>query len=141
MADESRPGIPLPYVRHMLVCEHAEPSPLNPRRANIYGLFSIIVIRTDSASFPCRFGFTVYIALTECRGDGTGRIVVSDPDAGEVCYRGAPHRIRLSANPLDVHAVIFRVSECVVPRPGLYWIEFEFEGVVLRQEPIQVVAR
>lgn len=141
MSDELKPRLPLPYVRHMLICEHAEPSQHNPRRANIFGLFSNIVVRDESIRFPCRLGFTVYVALTECRGDGTGRIVVSDPESGDVCYRGAPHRLRFSRNPLEVHAVIFRVSECILPQPGLYWIEFEFDGVVLRQEPIQVVVR
>ena len=141
MADETRPGIPLPFVRHMLVCEHAEPAPHNAKRANVFGLFSNIVLRGESARFPIGMGFTVYVVLTECRGDGTVRILVSDAESGEICYRGTPHRAKLSSNPLDVHAAIFRVSECMLTHPGLYWIEFEFEGVVLRQEPIHVVVR
>lgn len=79
--------------------------------------------------------------MTECRGDGTGRIIVSDAESGDVCYAGMPHRIVLSANPLAVHEIIIRVPSCELPRPGIYLIEFEFEGVVLAQESLVVQVR
>lgn len=131
----------LPFVRHMLICEHAEPSRHNPRRADIFGLFANVVLRDGLARFPCSIGFSVYVMLTDCRQDGVGRIVVSDAESGEACYSGIPHRVLLNANPLEVHGVIFRIPECHLPRPGLYWIELEFNGTVLCQEPILLAVR
>src|SRR5437868_66455 len=105
----------------MIVCEHAETARNNPRRANIFGVFANVVLPLEKASFPCGFSFSVYVMLSECRGDGVGRIIVSDGESNETIHGGLPHRLRLSTNPLDVHGAIFRVPECPLPRPGLYW--------------------
>ncbi|HEX5102957.1 MAG TPA: hypothetical protein VFV87_04055 [Pirellulaceae bacterium] len=141
MAEEAKPSGLLPFVRHMIVCEHAEPSPSNPRRTNVYGIFSSIVVHGDAGAFPRSVGFSVYLSLTECRGDGEGRVIVSDAESGDMCYAGAPHDIILSTNPLAIHEVIIRIPLCELPHPGVYLIAFEFDGVVLSQESLVVVVR
>jgi hypothetical protein len=141
MTDEQKPSGLFPFVRHMIVCEHAEPSRNNPRRANLFAVLANVILPSESASFPCGFGFSVYVMLTECRGDGIGRIVVSEGESGDIIHSGMPHRILLGTDPLEVHGVIFRIPECSLPHPGLYWVEFEFDGAVLWQEPILVVVR
>jgi hypothetical protein len=141
LKDESKPGGLLPFVRHLIVCEHAEAASHNPRRANLFGVLANVVLPGESAHFPCGFGFSVYVMLSECRGDGVGRIIVSEAESGETIHSGTPHRILVGRDPLEVHGVIFRIYECMLPRPGLYWIEFEFDGAILWQEPILVVVR
>ena len=125
----------------MFVCEHAEPARNNPRRANVFGVFANVILPGNEATFPWGFGFSVYAMLTECRGSGTGRIVVTEAETGELIHGGTPQHILLGIDPLEVHGVIFRIPECRLPRPGLYWIEFEFDGAVLWQEPILVAVR
>ena len=49
--------------------------------------------------------------------------------------------MQFGRDPLEVHGAIFRVPQCMLPRPGVYWIEFEFEATVLWQEPILIVLR
>ena len=141
MADQDKPSGLLPLVRHMLVCEHAEATPSNPRRANIYALFANVVVKNVAGAFPCRIGFSVYVMLTDCRRSGTGRIVVTEASSGEVCYNGIPFQVVLSSDPLEVYGLVFRIADCVIPRAGLYWIEFEFNGVPIGQEPILVKVR
>jgi hypothetical protein len=125
----------------MIVCEHAESSRTNPHRVNVFGIVRNVVVQKANASFPHNFGFEVYVALTECRGPGTARIIVSHEESGQVCYGGVPHIIPLDADLLRVQHMVFRVPQCELPGPGLYWIELEIDGVVLKQEPIIVVVR
>jgi hypothetical protein len=125
----------------MLVCEHAEADPRNPRRANLYGLFANVLVKGGTETFPCSFGFTVYVMLSDCRHSGSGRVVVTEAATGEICYNGEPYEVALSSNPLEVYGLFFRIAECVVPRAGLYWVEFEFDGALIGQEPLLVKAR
>lgn len=141
MLESDKPSELLPYVRHMLVCEHAEPSAHNPLRTNVFGIFATAVVNSNAASFPCSFGFSVYVMLSGCRRSGRGRIVVSEAESAEVCYNGVPFQVALSADPLEIYGLVFRIAECVIPRVGLYWIEFEFDGVSIGQEPILVKLR
>ena len=141
MTDEQKPSSLLPFVRHMLVCEHAEPSARNPLRTNVFGIFANAVVKGDAGSFPCSLGFSVYVMLSDCRRSGSGRVVVTEAESAGVCYNGIPFQIALSADPLEIHGLVFRIAECVIPRAGLYWIEFEFDGVSIGQEPILVKTR
>ena len=141
MADESKPSGLLPLVRHMIICEDAESSASNPRRTNVLGIFTNVVIRGEVTGFPRGLGFSVYLSLTECRHGGVGRIIVFDPESGDVIYAGMPHRLALGPDPLAVHEIIIRVPHCEIHRPGLYLIEFEFDGVVLYEQSLHVVVR
>jgi hypothetical protein len=79
--------------------------------------------------------------LSDCRKSGTARIIVTEAESGDVCYGGAPYRIELSSDPLELYGLVFRVAQCQIPRAGVYWIEFEFDGVSIGQESILVSVR
>jgi len=79
--------------------------------------------------------------LSDCRRSGSGRIIVSEASSGEVCYDGVPFHVVLSPDPLEIYGLFFRIAECVIPRTGLYWVEFEFDGVQIGEEPILVKMR
>jgi hypothetical protein len=125
----------------MLVCEHAEPARHNRLRTNIYGVIANVFLDAEAGRFPCGFGFSVYVMLSDCRGSGTARIIATEAESGEVCYSDVPFRIELSSDPLEIFGFVFRVPQCLIPRPGVYWIELEFEGVLIGQEPILVSVR
>jgi len=141
VTDESKPSGLLPFVRHMVLCEHAEASPNNPRKTNILGVITRAVVTGNAADFPRNFGFTVYLLLTECRGDGRARIIVSEGESQRICYAGPAHALLLGPDPLALHEVIIRVPKCQIPQLGIYLVEFEFEGVVLSQESFSVAVR
>jgi hypothetical protein len=110
MADEQEPSGLLPFVRQMIVCEHAEPARHNPRRTNIFGVFANVYLDVESGRFPCGLGFSVYVMLSDCRKSGTARIIVSDAESGHVCYSGAPYRVELASDPLELCGLVFRVA-------------------------------
>lgn len=87
---------------------------------------------------PLQHSFSIYLALTEGRGTGEARIVVTSADTGQPTYIGRPHRIEFDANPLKVKGVIFRIASCAFPQPGLYWVEFRFNDYTLTRQPLLV---
>ena len=97
--------------------------------------------RNSLVDFPCILGCTVYLMLSDCRRSGSGRIIVIEAVSGEVCYSGVPFHVSLSSDPLVTYGLIFRIAECSIARAGLYWVEFEFDGVSIGQEPILVKVR
>jgi hypothetical protein len=126
----------LPFVRHMLLCDDVRPVAKNSRKVTVYGLTS--TIRIGDKGFPATYGFSVYLQLTEGRGEGRGRIVVVDSQSGERCYEGHDHRLVFGSNPLKVYGALIRIPQCEFPGPGLFWVEFWYEERLLSREPMLV---
>ena len=127
-----------PFVRHMLLCDDVRTNPADPRKVIVYGLVNEIRSTATEPSWPVRHSFSVYLALTEGRGAGEGRIVVTAADSGRPTYTGHPHRIEFEADPLKVKGVIFRIVNCSFPQAGLYWVEFRFNDHSIARQPLLV---
>jgi hypothetical protein len=120
----------------MLLCDDARPAQPNSRKVTVYGLTS--TIHVGAGPFPVSYGFSVYLQLTEGRGQGVGRILVIHSESGEVCHEGQEHRLTFTADPLEVHAAVFRIACCEFPSRGLYWVEFWYDEELLAREPLLV---
>src|SRR5438034_1245384 len=118
MTDERRPAGLSPYVRHMLLCDDARAAPNNPRKVTVYGLLSTIDV---AGAFPANFGFSVYLLLTEGRGDGRARIRIVNAETDQVCYQGPDYRLVFAGDPLKVYGMVIRIAQCEFPSQGLYW--------------------
>ena len=130
-----------PVVRLMLLCDRAAPDPDNPRKTNIYGVVSTIAVEAGAA-FPVHHPeISVYLLLTEGRGTGQGRIVVVNADTEEPAFSSAAHPITFGPDPLALQGRCFRILDCTFPAPGLYWVEFRFNGKVLARQPLEVKQR
>jgi hypothetical protein len=127
-----------PNVRHMLLCDDVRPDPENPGKLNVLGLVSSIR-STAEPPFPLRHPqLCLYLQVTEGRGKGNVRIVVREADSEVVVSATPPRELTFAGSPLSVAAMLFRVQDCVFPRPGLYWVQFCFGEQVLAQEPLLV---
>jgi hypothetical protein len=125
-----------PFVRHMLVCDDARPNPADPRKVVVYNLVSEIRATGGAAGYPLNHSFAVYIAVTEGRGTGEGRIAVTSADTGKECYLGQPHPIVFGNDPLKVYGLIFHITTCTFPQPGFYWVEMRYNGTAIAREPL-----
>jgi hypothetical protein len=41
--------------------------------------------------------------------------------------------------PTDRHkhsTLLFRMGDCIFPRPGLYWVEFHCDGIEILRQPL-----
>lgn len=125
-----------PFIRHMLLCEAVRPRPADPRKVDVLGLLSSV--RVADGAFPAAVSFSVYLATTGGRGSGEARIVVVDADSGAEVYAGDAHRLHFPPDPVQVTGMIFRIPACWLPRPGLYWVEFRYDGTMVSRQPLLV---
>ena len=66
------------------------------------------------------------------------QVVIREADTGRPVAGNRPHQVAFPADPLPVHGMVIRLLDCVFPRPGLYHVEFRFEGEVIAHEPLLV---
>jgi len=125
-----------PIVRYMLLCEDCLTDPKNPRRISIAGLLSHFNA-VDDPPYPafCE-ELCVFLALTEGRGQGRGKIVCTYEESGQKIWESREHFIEFGPDPLEVTAVLFRICRFWFPHPGRYLIEFWYDGVKVEERPL-----
>ena len=125
-----------PVVRHLLVCEDLIRDPTNPQRVTLVNLIGHI--RSPfQPPFPYRREeLCVFVQLTEGRGVGDVWIAVEQADTERTILRNPTHRVSFSPNPVEVAGLSFRIRKWTFPSPGLYWVQFWYNGTMLAREPI-----
>jgi hypothetical protein len=123
-----------PVVRHMLLCEDVRRRQNNAFKYDVLGVFGIA---RPVADFPLRLSFCVFLEMTG-RGTGRGNVCVVDADTDDIVYQGTEHTMVFGADPLQSHAVAIRIVSCSLDSPGLYWVEFMYNGEQLQREALLV---
>jgi hypothetical protein len=123
-----------PKVRQMIVCEDARSRIGSPTKIDVFG----IINKLAAKSFPFNLSFAVYLCLTNARGTGQGRLVVSKGVAEDGVYVGDLHQFEFGDDPLALHPFLIRVFSCRLPEPGHYSVEFLYNEVILESCAILV---
>src|SRR5262245_34833627 len=114
----------LPLVRYMIPCNDWGLDPANPHRINIYGLLSNID-SLDQPAYPLVVPeLCVFVALTEGRGSGEGRIACVLDESAQTVFETGQRPIPFGPDPLAIVGVPFRIRDCPFPRPGVYLVQF-----------------
>ena len=125
-----------PVIRQMILCDDITADPARPLKVSILGLITYID-PADDPPYPLLYReLCVYLKLSGCRGAGTGWIQVRNADSGTPVCRTPARPLQLPTDPLRVVGRIFRVRDCRFPELGLYEVEFWYDGMMLRQEPV-----
>ena len=129
-----------PIIRHMIVCDDVAPGDATRASFNVLGV--VHTIRPGPGqTFPLHHsGLCVYLMLTGGVGTGAIQIRVVEADTGVDLFGSPVHQVTFPTDRHEVSGIVFRVTGCVFPRPGLYWVEFHHDGVVVGQESIVVRA-
>jgi hypothetical protein len=77
--------------------------------------------------------FSVYLCLTDARGIGAGRIVVSAEETNEVVYLGELHSYDFGNDPIELSGFVIRVPLCLFPTPGVYRVEFVYNEAAVKE--------
>jgi hypothetical protein len=126
----------LPVVRYMLLSEELEVHLDNPQLVNVIGLLSN-VRSAEEPPFPlCYRQLCVFIALTEGRGRGIGRVDCCYEETDQITFASQNQNLRFPADPLDVVPVLFRLRECNFRFPGRYSVRFWYNGHKLAECPL-----
>lgn len=125
-----------PTVRYLIVCEDVKPDPDHPRRVSLHGLISAIR-SVDHPPFPLLYReLCVFLQLTECRGDAESRIEIQHADSHRIVFRTRTRTISFGNDPLEVIGVTFRIRNCLFHEPGLYWVQFWYNELMIAQQPL-----
>ncbi len=127
-----------PVVRLMLLCDEVAHDPDNPLKVNVFGLVSTLHATSDPP-FPLRHTqLCVYLQVTGGRGTGQGEVVAIHADSDQVAFRSPATALTFGGDPLAVLGLVFRLRDCPFPEPGLYWVQFRYNGTLLAQQPLVV---
>lgn len=122
-----------PVVRYMLLCEDWHVNPQNERRVTIVGLISNIHA-LDVPPYPLRYReLCVFLALTEGRGQGEGQIQCVFEETGQRVFQTPRRPISFGDDPLEVVGIPFRIRDCRFPFPGMYSVQFWYNGVMIEE--------
>jgi hypothetical protein len=120
----------------MLLCDDYSVDLGNERRYTIHGLMSSIRA-IDDPPYPLLYeGFCVFLALTSLHRAGVARIVCVDQASGQAVFATPECAIPQSSNPLNVEGVGFRIRNCLFPHPGMYSVQFLYEGRLVHECPL-----
>jgi hypothetical protein len=124
-----------PVVRHMLLCEVVRTRRSNPFKFDLLGVLSTL---RPVGEFPLRLSFSVFLQSTGGRGSGLGSVRVIEADTDDVLYDGNEHTFIFDPDPTHIHAARIRIVSCTFEGPGLYWVDFMYNGEHLSREPLLV---
>ena len=127
-----------PIVRYMLLCDDWQLDPDNNRRVTIIGLVSNIRSLEDPP-YPLFYReLCVFLALTEGRGQGEGKIVCVFEETGAKLFETRPRPITFGPDQHEVLGVPFRIRNCSFPRAGVYSVQFWYEGELVEERPLRM---
>jgi hypothetical protein len=127
-----------PVVRYMLLCEDWRLGPDQNRRITIIGLISNINAVDDP---PCPLLYEemcVFLALTEGYGLGQAKIVCVFEETGATIFETHSRPIPFGPDPLEVIGAPFRIRGCIFPQPGVYSVQFWYEGELIEERPLRL---
>jgi hypothetical protein len=127
-----------PIVRYMLLCDDWQWDPANRRRVTIIGLITNIHSLAEPP-YPLLYRqLCVFLALTEGRGQGEGKIVCRFPETGQQLFETPGRPIAFGRDPLRVVALGFRIKDISFPQSGLYTVQFWYDGEFVEERPLRM---
>jgi|SRR5579871_2206079 len=129
---------PLPSLRNLIVCEDILTNTSNPPQTTLMNLLTFIRA-TGKPPYPLRLPrLSVFARITECRGPAVVRVEVreDEAEAEEAVFATRPRRVLFPNDPLAVYNLRFRMTQCLFPRSGLYWVRLLYEDRLLGQQPL-----
>lgn len=127
-----------PSVRYMILCEDWSTDPSRPHRVSIHGLLSNIR-SLEQPPYPLVYQeLCVFLALTECRGTGTAQSICVFEETSQKIFETPPHQVDLGTDPLEVVGLPFRIRDCHFPHPGVYSIQFWYNGEKVEERPLHL---
>jgi hypothetical protein len=131
-----RTPLTAPIVRDMVICDDCRSDPNNSHLAIIVGVLNNIN-SIDLPSYPLLYRkMCVFLALTEGRGHGEGQIVCVIEETGQEVFATPKREITFGPDPLAIEGVVFRIRDCPFPVPGMYSIQFWYNGVEASEHPL-----
>jgi hypothetical protein len=122
----------------MFLCEDWSVDVVPAQRLTIQGLITGIHSLEDPP-FPLLYEeICVFLLLMNGRGKGKAHIVCVDEDSDQRVFRTATRTIEFEPDPLEVVGVPFRIRNFLFPFPGVYLVQFWYDGELLVELPLRL---
>lgn len=122
----------------MLLCDEIVADPIQPNKFELRGLIHAIRLKEPIRLPAVIDQLCVLLYLTGGRGVGNLQIVGLEADTDREVFVSLHYRIEYPPDPLELVTRSFRLRQCIVPRPGLYWIQLKHNGRTLTEQPLTV---
>jgi hypothetical protein len=125
----------IPVVRQMVLCEEVVREGEGGRSVSLLRLVANIR-PTHEPPYPHVLPrLSIYIQLTACRGPAQVRFRVIHANSNVVVWQGPPRTVMFPNDPLHVAGFSQQILNLPLALPGLYEVEFEYNGQVLETRP------
>jgi hypothetical protein len=131
-------AIPLPVVRHLLLCRDVQSDAQEPYQLDVMGFTGRLRVPANATGQVAVARLCALAMLTEVRHAGLVQIGLFLADTGKVAYLGRQHRVVAGSSPLALLPVLIRLPSFFLPHAGLYMVEFRYNGIGIAQEPLIV---
>lgn len=128
-----------PVVQYMILCDDVLPDPQRPGKLMIVGLTTLLRW-PEGSTIPLRLEkLVVLLILSDGRGTGTAEIVCINEETGKQLFGSGARPLSFEGkDPSLPYGVTFKVLNCRFPDPGVYSVQFHFDGQVLSKQTIIV---
>jgi hypothetical protein len=127
-----------PVAKSMILCEDVLPGPPGTANVHLMNVFSAIRPRS-TPPYPFRLAqLCVFLQLTDAEGEAPGQIVARRAESDHVLFASQKNHIRFEDR-LQSKWVLFRITDCPFPGPGLYFIEFHCADRWVADQPVFLV--
>jgi hypothetical protein len=127
----------VPEAKPLLLCEEVVSDP-NSGNVHLVGLFTAIRPQSQPP-YPHRHpSFCVFVQLSDAVGELPSYLEIIEASSDEVIFRTATHQLVFPRRRFILRA-IFRLRNCLFPRPGVYWIQLYCNGQFLTDYPLRLL--
>jgi hypothetical protein len=127
----------LPVAKSIILCDDVVPDP-GTDKVHLIGVFDAIHPRSDQP-FPHRHpAFAVFLQLTDGEGQALGQVRARRADSDQTVFSSPEHPIQYRDR-LQLKSVCFRLRNCPFPVPGLYWIQFLYDGQLVAEQRLRLL--
>ena len=126
----------LPVARPLVLCQDVL---LDADSGNIHIVGVCNAIQPPTDSFPHRQSMLcLFVQLADAEGEVEAHVRVVEADTQEVVFETRRHRLRFPHRRFVVRAN-FRLVNCVLPRPGVYWVELHVNNWWLTDKTLRLL--
>ncbi len=127
----------LPVARPLILCRDVV---LDPDTGNVHVIGVFDAIRpAPPLLLPHRLEeWCVFVQLADAQGEVNAVIRIVEADTQDLVFETRPHRVRFPNRRMVVRAN-FRLSDCALPRPGVYWVELHVNGWWLTDQTLRLL--
>jgi hypothetical protein len=118
-----------PRVHAMVLCDEIRRGSGDPNTFDLLGVRTQI----EAPDFPYKHPLLrVYMQVSGRQGSARCHLAVQQADTDTPLYGSGDKEIALQG-PLSIVSVVWRIKDCVFPRPGLYYVQAYFGTKLLNE--------